>query len=150
MTNAPTREQTGRSNLMNTSLVAFPPCLCVSLRGELDLATAGDLPQDKFSSRRDLTTVLVDLGDLTFCDAAGLRALLAFARLHRAQGRAVVVVRATPLMWRLMRLCGVTDRLRSVRPVRTPTRAITGPGGPLRAVEGQDPDAVELVSVRSA
>ena len=46
MTNAPTREQTGRSNLMNTSLVAFPPCLCVSLRGELDLATAGDLPQD--------------------------------------------------------------------------------------------------------
>ena len=150
MRNAPTREQTGRSNLMNSSLIAFPPCLCLSLRGELDLATAGDLPQETFSSRRDLTTVLVDLGDLTFCDASGLRALLAFARRHRAYGRSVVVVRATPLMWRLMRLCGVTDRLRSVRPVRSATRATTGPDAARAAVEGQVPDAVDLVSVRSA
>ena len=149
MRNAPTREQSGRSNLLNSSLVAFPPCLCLSLRGELDLSSAGDLPQETFSARRDLTTVLVDLGDLTFCDASGLRALLAFARRHRALGRSVVVVRATPIMWRLMRLCGVTDRLRSVRPVRAARGADSGPGAP-RAVEDQEPGVVELVSARSA
>lgn len=149
MRNAPTREQSGRSTLLNSSLVAFPPCLCLSLRGELDLSSAGDLPQETFSTRRDLTTVLVDLGDLTFCDASGLRALLAFARRHRALGRSVVVVRATPIMWRLMRLCGVTDRLRSVRPVRAASSVDTGPGAP-RAVEGQTPGVVELVSARSA
>jgi anti-anti-sigma factor len=148
MRNAPTREQSGRSNLLNSSLVAFPPCLCLSLRGELDLSSAGDLPQETFASRRDLTTVLVDLGDLTFCDASGLRALLACARRHRALGRSVVVVRATPIMWRLMRLCGVTDRLRSVRPVRAASSGDTGPGAP-RAREGQPP-VVELVSARSA
>lgn len=113
-------EQVGGSNLMKSSLVANPPCLCLSVRGELDLATAADLPRDDFSSRRDLTTVLVDLGELTFCDVTGLRALLAFSRLHEAQGRSVAVVRATPFMWRLMRLCGVNDRLGTVRPLRTP------------------------------
>jgi len=113
-------EQAGRSNLMNYSLVTNPPCLCLSLRGELDLCSAGEVPRDEFASRRDLTTVLVDLGELTFCDATGLRALLAFSRIHEAQGRSVAVVRATPFMWRLMRLCGVTDRLGSVRPLATP------------------------------
>ena len=150
MRNAPTREQSGRSSLLNSSLIAFPPCLCLSLRGELDLSSAGDLPQDTFSSRRDLTTVLVDLGDLTFCDASGLRALLAFARRHRAYGRSVVVVRATPIMWRLMRLCGVTDRLRSVRPARSATRVNIGPDASLAAVEDQVPGVADLVSARSA
>jgi anti-anti-sigma factor len=113
-------EQVGGSNLMKSSLVANPPCLCLSVRGELDLATAAELPTDDFPSRRDLTTVLVDLGDLTFCDVTGLRALLAFSRRHEALGRSVAVVRATPFMWRLMRLCGVDDRLGTVRPLRTP------------------------------
>jgi len=104
---------------MQSSLVISPPCLCLSLRGELDLSSAGDVPGDDFSSRRDLTTVLVDLGELSFCDVIGLRALLAFSRIHAAQGRSVEVVRATPFMWRLMRLCGVTERLGSLQPVST-------------------------------
>jgi anti-anti-sigma regulatory factor len=77
------------------------------------------MPRDSWSSRPDLTTVLVDLRELTFCDVAGLTALLAFSGIHQAQGRSVAVVRATPLMRRLMRLCGITDRLAPVIPVGT-------------------------------
>ena len=113
-------EPSQRPTLLKASLFPDPPCLCLHLRGELDLCSAGELPLDDYSSRPDLTTVLVDLGELTFCDATGLRALLAFSRIHEEQGRSVTVVRATPSMWRLMRLCGVTDALASARPDGTP------------------------------
>jgi anti-anti-sigma factor len=113
-------EPSQRPDLFKVSLVPNPPVLRLHLHGELDLCSAAEVPRDDYSSRPDLTTVLVDLRELTFCDAAGLRALLAFSRLHEAQGRSVAVVRATPLVWRVMRLCGVTDRLTSVRPIRSP------------------------------
>lgn len=114
------REPLPQPDLLKVSLVTDPPCLCLRLRGELDLCSAGEVPRDDYCSRPDLTTVLVDLRELTFCDATGLRALLRFSRIHEAQGRSVAVVRARPYMWRLMRLCGITDRLASVRPISTP------------------------------
>jgi anti-anti-sigma factor len=98
-------------SMLEVSLVPESTCLFLALGGELDVASADEVPRDDFASRRELTTVLIDLGELTFCDATGIRALLAFRRIHEAQGRAVLVVRATPFIWRLMRLCGVTDRL---------------------------------------
>ncbi len=109
-------EPSQQPNLLNASLVPESPCLFLDLRGELDLCSAKELPRDEYSSRPDLTTVLVDLGELTFCDLSGLRALLTLCRIHQAQGRSVVVVRATPFIWRLMRLCGVTDRLELAQP----------------------------------
>lgn len=108
-------EQSPQASLLKVSLVPEAPCLFLDLRGELDLCTVKDIPRDAYASRPDLTTVLVDLGDLTFCDLTGLRALLTFRRIHEAQGREVVVVRATPFLWRLMRLCGITDRLEYAR-----------------------------------
>ena len=108
-------EQSERTSLLKVSLVPEAPCLFLELRGELDLCSVKEVPLDGYPTRRDLTTVLVDLGGLTFCDVAGLRALLSFRRIHEAQGRSVVVVRATPFIWRLMRLCGMTDRLEFAR-----------------------------------
>jgi anti-anti-sigma factor len=105
-----------RPSIFEVSLVPEAPCLFLGLRGELDLCSAREMPRDAFSSRPDLTTVLVDLGELTFCDVAGLSALLTFRRLHEAQGRTVSIVRANPFIWRLMRLCGVTDRLECAEP----------------------------------
>lgn len=102
-------------SLLEVSLVPETPCLFLNLAGELDLCSVEEVPLDEYSSRRDLTTVLVDLGELTFCDATGIRALLTFARIHEAEGRSVSVVRANPFIWRLLRLCGITDRL-SVAP----------------------------------
>ena len=113
-------EPSQRPSFLKVSLVPEPPCLFLDLRGELDLCSVKEVPRDEYSSRRDLTTVLVDLGGLTFCDMAGLRALLTFRRIHEAQGRSVVVVRATPFIWRLMGLCGITDRLEAQRPASTP------------------------------
>lgn len=107
-------------NLLKVSLVDESPCLFLDLRGELDLCTVKEMPRDDYASRPDLTTVLVDLGGLTFCDVTGLRALLTFRRIHEAQGRTVVVVRANPFLWRLMRLCGLTDRLEFERPATAP------------------------------
>ena len=112
--------ESSQPSLLKVSLAPEPPCLFLDLRGELDLCTVKEIPRDAYSSRPDLTTVLVDLGDLTFCDLTGLRALLTFRRIHEAQGRTVVVVRANPFLWRLMRLCGLTDRLEFARPATAP------------------------------
>lgn len=99
------------ANLLKASLVPEPPCLFLDLRGELDLSCVGQVPGGAYPDRRDLTTVVIDLGELTFCDLTGLRTLLAFARIHQEQGRTVTVVRAAPIVRRLMHLCGVSDRL---------------------------------------
>lgn len=104
-------EPSQRPSPLKVSLIPEPPCLFLSLRGELDLGSVRDVPREDYSSRPDLTMVLVDLGELTFCDLTGLRALLTFRRIHEAQDRSVAVVRATSSVWRLMRLCGITDRL---------------------------------------
>ena len=97
--------------MLMASLVCEPPCLFLDLRGELDLSCVHEIPMDAYASRPDLAMVLIDAGELTFCDVAGLRALLGFGRIHEAQGRSVAVVRASPVLRRLMRLCGFTDRL---------------------------------------
>ena len=104
------------SGQLGVSLTPVAPCLLLELRGELDLSTARELPRKAYSGRRDLNMVLVDLGELTFCDCSGLRALLAFRRIHEAHGRSVVIVRATPAVWRLLQLCGVSDRLHVEHP----------------------------------
>jgi anti-anti-sigma factor len=112
-------DRSQRPGTVKVSLVPEPPYLVLDLRGELDLCSANQVPRDEYASRRDLTTVLVDLGDLTFCDATGLRALLNFRRIHQAQGRSVEVVRTNPFILRLMKICGITDRLEVAPPPKT-------------------------------
>ncbi len=112
-------EPTQRPSTLEVSLVPESPCLFLNLRGELDMCSVKDVPRDLYSSRPDLTTVLVDLGELTFCDATGLRALLTFRWIQEAQGRTVSVVRASPFVWRLLDLCGITDRLEVAPPAST-------------------------------
>ena len=119
-----------RPSLLEVSLVAEPPFLFLGLHGELDVCSAAEVPCDVYRSRRDLTAVLVDLGGLSFCDSTGLKALLAFARIHRAQGRSVAVVRALPRIWRLMDLCGVTDLLETASPDAPPPVTVLQPRGP--------------------
>jgi anti-sigma B factor antagonist len=102
-----------RPNTFEVSLVPASPYLFLLLRGELDLCSAKEMPPDAYSARPDLTTVLVDLSELTFCDAAGITALLTFRKLHEAQGRTVSMVGAKPTIQWLMRLCGVRDRTES-------------------------------------
>lgn len=121
-------ELSQRPSLLEVSLVPEPPCLVLVLRGELDLCSAQEMPRIAYSSRQDLDMVLVDLGEVTFCDSTGLNALMAFREVHAGLGRSVLVVRANPFMWRLMRLCGVTERLDYVRPAKPLPVPLARPG----------------------
>lgn len=49
----------------------------------------------------------IDLADVTFCDVAGLRGLLAARRLAARSGRRLSVTRPSPWLRRLMHLTGV-------------------------------------------
>jgi anti-sigma B factor antagonist len=82
-------------------------------RGELDLQTAAELcgPLDA-EIRAPRSRVLVDLGDVTFCDSTGLRALMGVARearVHRT--RLVIVVPPDSGVARLVELTGVAEFL---------------------------------------
>ena len=100
-----------RPGLVQVSLSPESPIRFLGLRGELDLSSIGEVPRDAYAERTDLTTVLVDLGELAFCDVTGLRALVELRREQEAQGRSVSIVRANPFIWRMLRPCGLTDRL---------------------------------------
>ena len=96
-------------NLLKVAMTLAPPCLFVSLSGELDVCSVREVPHDPCPGQPDVMAVLLDLGRLTFCDLTGLRGLLTFARHQRAQGRTVEIVRANPAVRRLMLMCQVTD-----------------------------------------
>jgi anti-sigma B factor antagonist len=79
--------------------------VCI-VRGELDGFT-GPLMESTLADRVDVSTV--DLGEVSFVDSAGLRALLV-VRMRRAEaGGALTVRRTSGAVRRVMRLAGVTD-----------------------------------------
>jgi anti-sigma B factor antagonist len=78
-------------------------------RGEVDLATMAAFEQTLergIDTDRDL---VVDLSELTFIDAAGLRALAAAADRLRRGGRRLRLVRPTHSLDRLLHLVGLGD-----------------------------------------
>jgi len=85
----------------------------VQLGGELDFATAAGL-------RRHLDTLMfgnishlvVDLGDLTFCDLAGVRVLLRANRELRARGGDLTLLGPCPWVSRILTALDLTDQLR--------------------------------------
>jgi anti-anti-sigma factor len=99
----------------------------VNVRGELDIATAerahvylrAVLDSDKKGK------VILNLADLTFCDAAGLGVLAKVASHARQTGRSVRLTSPRPALIRIMRITGMD----AVFPeVRTPAlRMVPGP-----------------------
>ncbi|MCW2935490.1 MAG: anti-sigma-factor antagonist [Actinomycetia bacterium] len=99
----------------------------VNVRGELDIATAerahvylrAVLDSDKKGK------VILNLADLTFCDAAGLGVLAKVASHARRTGRSVRLTSPRPALIRIMRITGMD----AVFPeVCTPTlRMVPGP-----------------------
>ena len=99
----------------------------VNVRGELDIATAerahaylrAVIDSDKKGK------VILNLADLTFCDAAGLGVLAKVASHARRTGRSVRLTSARPALVRIMRITGMD----AVFPeVRTPLlRMVPGP-----------------------
>jgi anti-anti-sigma factor len=77
----------------------------IQLGGELELASR-DLLQDALAAI-DLpagSEVRVDLGRVTFCDAAGARVLLEFQRTMRRSGHETTFYGAIPIVEKVLRL----------------------------------------------
>lgn len=83
--------------------------LCV--RGELDLATA-DILADRLRRLQDRhASVLLDLDELAFMDATGLRVVLTAASAARNNGWAFTVTRGSARVRRLFDVLGLDDHL---------------------------------------
>jgi anti-anti-sigma factor len=86
--------------------------LVMTLAGELDLETAPQL--DHQLSEIDFTAftrLLIDLGDITFMDSAGLRSIIGAQRLSESNNHAVIFRRGSRQVQRLFEITGMTDRL---------------------------------------
>ncbi|HEX3962634.1 MAG TPA: STAS domain-containing protein [Trebonia sp.] len=107
----------------------------VNVRGELDIATAerahvylrAVLESDKKGK------VILNLADLTFCDAAGLGVLAKVASHARQTGRSVRLTSPRPALIRIMRITGMDAVFPEVR-----TPALTMVPGPRQAVGTAD------------
>lgn len=89
----------------------------VNMRGELDIATA---EQAHAYLRRVLDgekkgKVILNLADLTFCDAAGLGVLAKVAGHARRTGRTLRVTAARPSLVRIMRITGMDEAFPEIR-----------------------------------
>jgi anti-sigma B factor antagonist len=78
--------------------------LQVVLRGELDLATAGVLADRLRRAQGRRETIVLDLDELAFIDAAGLRVVLTAAADARRDGWGFTVTRGSAPVRRLFAL----------------------------------------------
>jgi anti-anti-sigma factor len=106
----------------------------VRVRGELDIATA----DQAYAYLRDVVDsergpVIMNLADLTFCDAAGLGVLARVAGHARESGRSLKLTAARPSLLRIMHITGLDETFPEVRaPALTliawPRQATVGAG----------------------
>ena len=88
----------------------------VRVRGELDIATA----DQAYTYLRDVVDsqdgpVLMNLSELSFCDAAGLGVLARVAGHARRSGRSLKLTAARPALLRIMRITGMDEAFPEVR-----------------------------------
>jgi anti-anti-sigma factor len=88
----------------------------VRFRGELDIATA----DQAYAYLRDVVDhqdgpVLMNLSELTFCDAAGLGVLARVAGHARRSGRTLKLTSARPALLRIMNITGMDEAFPEVR-----------------------------------
>ena len=88
----------------------------VRIRGELDIATA----DQAYAYLRDVVDnqdgpVLMNLSELSFCDAAGLGVLARVAGHARRAGRSLKLIAARPSLLRIMRITGMDEAFPEVR-----------------------------------
>ena len=78
----------------------------VHLGGELDMATAPQLEQTLREPPMQVGLVVLDLRELAFIDAAGVRAIVDASIRARQAGRRLVLLRGTPNVDRMFTLAG--------------------------------------------
>lgn len=88
----------------------------VRVRGELDIATA----DQAYAYLRDVVDsqdgpVMMNLSELSFCDAAGLGVLAKVAGYARRSGRSLKLTAARPALLRIMAITGLDEAFPEVR-----------------------------------
>ena len=84
----------------------------ISLAGELDLATAGDVEQELIRvEATDASVISVDLGEVTFLGSSAIRLLLHADGRSRADSNRLALRPAPDSVMRVLRTCGVVERL---------------------------------------
>jgi anti-anti-sigma factor len=104
--------------------VVWGRCHTLFLRGELDLAASDYMEAVVFCMLLDtIEGITLDLSNLSFVDAAGLRALLAVRELCRHRGYAFSLTRPMGQVRRLFELTGAASDL----PIASPVQASRPP-----------------------
>ena len=87
----------------------------ITVTGEVDIATVAGLRDRLFTLADTSRSVIVDLDQVSFIDAAGLGALVGAARRADIHGASLQVVCDRPRTRELIRLAGLDHRLRLAR-----------------------------------
>lgn len=99
----------------------------VSIRGELDLASAPEFRNALDEALGRALLVIIDLRALTFIDSAGLHAIIDADARARGSGHRLVLIRGSGQVDRLFKLVALTDRLRIVDLPTGPPASSTTP-----------------------
>jgi anti-sigma B factor antagonist len=83
----------------------------ITVTGEVNIATVAGLRDRLFRLADTSRSVIVELDQVSFTDAAGLGALVGAARRADMHGASLQVVCDRPQTWELFRLAGLDRRL---------------------------------------
>jgi anti-sigma B factor antagonist len=98
-----------------------------TLPAEVDIANAEQVRDDLLSVvTQDASLVIADMTATTFCDSAGISALVRVARQATAQGSGLRLAASAPAVARVLAITGV-DKLIAVYP--SVAAALADPGG---------------------
>jgi anti-sigma B factor antagonist len=102
----------------------------ITLPAEIDIANADQVREDLLLTlNRGAATLVVDMGGTTFCDSAGVNALVRAFKRATASGAQMRLVVSAPIVKRVLSITGV-DQLIDVYP--TVAASLTaGPATPL-------------------
>jgi anti-sigma B factor antagonist len=94
----------------NLSVVARPPEALVTLRGELDLATAPEVRRQlRAAMKQGARRMLIDLSGITFVDASALGMFTATHRELSERGGTLKFVAYPPAFLRLCQATGLVE-----------------------------------------
>jgi anti-anti-sigma factor len=98
----------------------------IKLAGELDSATCTELVErfEQATAAPDFQSLVIDLGEVSFIDSSGMRAIIAVERRAQKDGLELALMPPSPAVTELLRVTGITDRL-PLAPEAAGTPAVT-------------------------
>ncbi len=88
-----------------------PGTLILRVRGELDGASRDVVEPAVMAAIPTAYTVVLDLGDLTFCDSGGIAMLIAAQQKAQAEGHTLIIRNPSRMVARLLEISGIDQVL---------------------------------------